>query len=98
MIAACRAAGHGWDLRVGIHVGPVVAGVIGRRQYSFDIWGDTVNMAARLESHAVPGSVTLSAAAWQRIARFCRGQSCGSVAIKAKGSVEMFRFEGFLGG
>jgi CheY-like chemotaxis protein len=98
LIAVCRSAVPGWDLRVGIHVGPVVAGVIGRRQYRFDVWGDTVNVAARMEGHGVPGSVTLSATAWQRVARLCRGESCGPASLKGQGTMEMFRFDGFLGG
>lgn len=96
MIAACQARPTGWNLRVGIHVGPVVAGVIGRRQYLFDLWGDTVNTAARMESHGVPGAVTLSAAAWERVASCCRGESRGMVSVKGKGAMEMIRFDGFL--
>jgi class 3 adenylate cyclase len=95
MVAACRALPVGWDLRVGIHVGPVVAGVIGRRQYLFDLWGDTVNTAARTESHGEPGTVTLSGAAWARVADLARGASRGQVSIKGKGTMEMVRFEGF---
>jgi adenylate cyclase len=96
MIAACRACTASWEVRVGIHVGPVVAGVIGRRQYLYDLWGDTVNTAARMESQGVPGAVTLSAAAWSRVASCCRGQSRGKVAVKGKGAMEMFRFDEFL--
>jgi class 3 adenylate cyclase len=97
MIAACRELPTGWDVRVGVHVGPVVAGVIGRRQYLFDLWGDTVNTAQRMESHGVPGAVTLSAAAWRRVAHCCRGEPRGKVAIKGKGEMEMVRFTEFVG-
>ncbi len=96
MIAACRALPTGWDLRVGVHVGPVVAGVIGKRQYQYDLWGDTVNTAARMESQGVPGSVTLSAAAWQYLAHACRGESRGILSIKGKGQMEMIRFVEFV--
>ncbi len=98
MIAACRALPVGWDLRVGIHAGQVVAGVLGRRQYLFDLWGDTVNTAARMESHGVPGAVTLSGAAWQRVRDCCQGESLGAVKVKGKGDLEMVRFLGFLEG
>jgi class 3 adenylate cyclase len=95
MIELARALPTKWQVRVGIHVGPVVAGVIGRRQYLFDLWGDTVNTAARMESHGVPGSITLSRAAWDQIADRCRGQSLGVISIKGKGPMEMMRFDGF---
>jgi class 3 adenylate cyclase len=53
----------GWQVRIGIHVGPVIAGVIGATQFQFDIWGDTVNLAARLQALAAPGGVVVSGAA-----------------------------------
>ncbi len=96
MIAATQRLGPAWDLRVGIHYGPVVAGVIGRRKYLFDLWGDTVNTAARMESHGTSGSITLSSAAWSQIAHCCRGQSRGIVSVKGKGDMEVFRFVDFL--
>ena len=80
-----------WDLRVGIHAGPVVAGVVGSRRYSFDIWGDTVNTAARVESHSEPGAVTLSDAAWQRMERSCAGEM-REVTMKGKGTLKLWRF------
>jgi class 3 adenylate cyclase len=94
MIAAAQALPAMWKVRVGIHVGPVVAGVIGRRQYLFDLWGDSVNMAARMESHGIPGAITLSKAAWRDVAARCVGESLGSVAVKGKGQAEMYRFDG----
>ncbi len=98
MIAACRALPVGWDVRVGVHVGPVVAGKIGARQYLYDLWGDTVNLAARMESNGEPGAVTLSAAAWRRIAGRARGQPRGPVPVKGyREPVPVYRFEEFTG-
>jgi class 3 adenylate cyclase len=98
MIEATRRSTVGWDLRVGIHFGPVVAGVIGKRQYLFDIWGDTVNTAARMESHGIAGAVVVSGPAWMEIAHRCRGESRGLCPVKGKGSLEMVRFDGFVNG
>jgi class 3 adenylate cyclase len=95
MIEATKQLPVGWNLRVGIHCGPVVAGVIGRRQYLFDLWGDTVNTAARMESHGVPGAVVLSGTAWHTVAGRCRGESRGVIPVKGKGQLEMVRFDGF---
>src|SRR5262249_17995347 len=72
---AARALPVPWEVRVGIHVGPVVAGLVGKRQYAFDLWGDTVNTASRVETHAAPGDINLSAAAWHQVADRCRGDS-----------------------
>jgi CheY-like chemotaxis protein len=96
MIAATQALPPGWNLRVGVHIGQVVAGVIGHRQFLFDLWGDTVNTAARLESHGVPGHVTLSRAAWQRIQAQGLGESLGLVQVKGKGPLEVMRLDRLL--
>ncbi len=94
MIKEVRALPVGWQIRVGVHVGPVLAGVIGRRKYLFDLWGDTVNAAARLESHGVPGYVNLSREAWEHVADRCIGASRGTLAVKGIGEMEMFKVEG----
>ncbi len=67
MIASARELNPEWNVRVGIHVGPVVAGLLGRRQFLFDIWGDTVNTASRVESQGLAGLVNLSAEAYRRV-------------------------------
>ena len=95
MIAACEALDTGWPVRVGIHVGPVVAGVFGHRQYLYDLVGDTVNTAARMESNGIPGAVTLSGVAWRRLEDRAEGQSLGTVDVKGKGKLEMVRFARF---
>jgi CheY-like chemotaxis protein len=96
-VMAAREMPPHWQVRVGIHVGPVMAGVVGSRQYLYDLWGDTVNTAARIQSAAQPGTVTLSRMAWDRVADKCRGTSRGVVVIKGKGEMELVRWDGFNG-
>jgi adenylate cyclase len=93
MIAASRRLPIPWEVRVGIHFGSVVAGVIGCRHYLFDLWGDTVNTAARMESHGIPGAVTLSQPAWEAVAQHCHGEPLGRIDIKGKGPMEMVRVD-----
>ena len=89
MVAAGADLGQDWQLRAGIHMGPVVAGVIGREKFGFDLWGDTVNVAARIIEKAEPGQVLVSGEMWPRLADKCRGQSIGSVDLKGKGELEL---------
>jgi class 3 adenylate cyclase len=89
MVEAARSQSPFWEVRVGIHQGPVVAGIIGRRQYLFDLWGDTINTAARIVAHAPVGSVVVSASTWLVVGDRCRGRSRGLVDLKGKGPVEL---------
>jgi len=91
MIDAVRKLTPQWQVRIGVHCGAVVAGVLGRRQYLYDLWGDTVNTAARMESHGVPGSITMSQAAWGQVAEHCEGQSLGTCDVKGKNQQEIIR-------
>jgi len=94
MLEAVQEVTPHWQLRVGVHAGPVVAGVVGKKRYCFDVWGDTVNTAQRVEGHGTPGAVNFSSDAWQRIADRCQGES-RLVDVKGKGEIEIVRFEGF---
>lgn len=95
MTEAARRLDPPWELRIGVHVGPVVGGVLGHRQYLFDLVGDTVNTASRIESAGVPGAVCLSGAAWQQIDHLSVGRSLGRIDVKGKGELEIVRFERF---
>ncbi len=96
MIEAAQRQPARWQVRIGIHCGSVVAGVLGRHQYLFDLWGDTVNTAARMESHGVPGAITLSEAAHRRVAAACRCESLGVTSIKGKGDLQRYVFREFI--
>jgi DNA-binding response OmpR family regulator len=96
IIEAARTNPAAWKIRVGIHVGPVVAGVVGRDKLSFDIWGDTVNVAARLSTLGSNAAVYLSADAWAQVAGRCLGETLGQVVVKGKGEIEVHRCVGIL--
>ncbi|MGH6918922.1 MAG: adenylate/guanylate cyclase domain-containing protein [Geminicoccaceae bacterium] len=88
---AARSTPAGWQVRSGIHIGPVVAGVVGSRKFSFDLWGDTVNVAQRLSSLGNEPAVHLSATAWARVAERASGSALGELDVKGKGNVEVVR-------
>jgi len=85
-----RTATFKWMLRVGIHSGPVVAGVVGKRKYAFDIWGDTVNIASRMESSGEAGKVNVSAYTSDLAREHFNCEYRGKVAAKGKGDIDMY--------
>lgn len=82
--------GEALVLRIGLHSGPVVAGVIGTKKFSYDMWGDTVNTASRMESHGVPGAVHCSAATAALLQPGFALTARGAVAIEGKGAMHTF--------
>ena len=78
-----------WQVRIGLHSGPVVAGVVGRHKFLYDLWGDTVNVAARITEQAEPGTVCTSAETWARAGVAGEALALGSVEIKGKGAIEL---------
>jgi adenylate cyclase len=89
---------HDLRLRIGISSGPVVAGVIGRRRFLYDLWGDTVNMASRMESHGTPDEIQLTRSTWQLVRDDFVTEPIGLVDVKGKGEVETWRLVGPRGG
>jgi class 3 adenylate cyclase len=81
---------EGWELRVGIHSGPVVAGVVGKRKYAYDIWGDTVNIASRMESNGEPGKVNISASTYAHVKDEFPCVHRGKIHAKNIGEVDMY--------
>jgi len=93
MIAGAQRLPPYWQVRVGVHVGPVIAGVVGRRKYQYDVWGDTVNLAARMEKAAEPGSVCVTAQTWQLLKGHCQSRPMGRIEIKGKGPLDLHRVD-----
>ncbi len=87
MVEAARRNPARWQIRLGIHIGSVVAGVVGRSKFSFDLWGDTVNTAARLSALGSEGAVYLSGDAWRRIEGRWPGRCLGRTSLKGKGEI-----------
>ena len=85
-----KGAAFKWNLRVGIHSGPVVAGVVGKHKYAFDVWGDTVNIASRMESAGEIGRVNISAYTYDLIRNDFACEYRGKVAAKGKGELDMY--------
>ncbi len=79
-----------WSLRVGIHVGPVVAGVVGKKKYAYDIWGSTVNIASRMESNGEPGMVNISADTYELVKTHFTCFYRGKIYAKNIGEIDMY--------
>jgi class 3 adenylate cyclase/CheY-like chemotaxis protein len=82
-----------FPIRIGLHTGPLVAGVIGEQRFLYDLWGDTVNTASRMESKGEPGRINISAATHAIIATWFECTPRGRIEVKGKGEVEMFFLE-----
>ena len=79
-----------WDIRIGIHNGPLVAGVVGKKKYAYDIWGSTVNIASRMESNGEPGRVNISSAAYEKIRDIYNCTYRGKIYAKNVGEIDMY--------
>jgi len=83
-----------WDLRIGIHTGPVIAGVVGQKKVSYDIWGDTVNTASRMESSGIAGKVNISGATHGMVKDYFICEYRGKLPVKYKGNIDMYFVQG----
>ncbi|MEZ2277335.1 MAG: adenylate/guanylate cyclase domain-containing protein [Microcoleus sp.] len=77
--------GEPFQIRIGINTGPVVAGVIGTKKFSYDLWGDTVNVASRMESQGLPGCIQVTTAVYQQLKNDYVFEERGSISVKGKG-------------
>ncbi len=85
-----------WEVRIGIHTGSVIAGVVGIRKFAFDVWGDTVNYASRMETAGAPNRVNVSQSTYLRIKDFFDCEHRGKIATKEKRQVDMYFVNGIL--
>lgn len=79
-----------WELRIGIHTGPIIAGVVGKNKFAFDIWGDTVNLASRMEAGSVAGRINISGDTYHLVKQHYSCSYRGKVEAKNKGEVNMY--------
>jgi class 3 adenylate cyclase len=92
-----EARGEGyWEIRIGIHTGPVIAGVVGKNKFAYDIWGDAVNTASRMESSGIPGKVNISGATYELVKDHFRCNYRGKIPAKNKGEIDMYIAESVL--
>jgi class 3 adenylate cyclase len=91
------AAGYpAWQVRIGLHIGPLVCGMVGVQRPAYDVWGDTVNTASRIESAGEAGRINASRAFYNQVAPHVIAESRGEIGCKNKGAVEMYFINNFL--
>ncbi len=85
-----------WDIRIGIHTGTVIAGVVGHKKLSYDIWGDTVNTASRMESSGEAGKINISGTTYEFVKEFFICEHRGKMPVKYKGELDMYFVNGIV--
>lgn len=83
-----------WELRLGMNSGPLVAGVVGHKKFAYDVWGDTVNTASRLESSGVPGKINISLTTYEAVKHLFDCEHRGQIQAKNKGDIDMYFLHG----
>lgn len=89
-----KTAARFWDIRIGIHTGTVIAGVVGHKKITYDIWGDTVNTASRMESSGEPGKINISGTTYEFVKEYFICDYRGRMPVKYKGDLDMYFVKG----
>ena len=90
----CSETGKALSIRIGINTGPVIAGIIGTKKFIYDLWGDTVNIASRMESHGIPGSIQVTEETYRRLKKQYVFEERGFVQVKGKGKMNCYLLKG----
>ena len=90
----CSETGKALSIRIGINTGPVIAGIIGTKKFIYDLWGDTVNIASRMESHGIPGSIQVTEATYNRLKNQYVFEDRGLISVKGKGEMNCYLLKG----
>ncbi len=83
-----------FEMRAGIHTGPLVAGIVGTKKFAYDVWGDTVNVASRMESSGVVGKINISHTTYERVKEYFHCSFRGKLEAKNKGTIDMYFVDG----
>ncbi len=86
----CRETGKSFSIRIGINTGPVIAGIIGTKRFIYDLWGDTVNIASRMESHGLPGRIQVTEATYKHLRHLYHFEDRGPIQVKGKGQMNCY--------
>ena len=91
-----KSSQHNWSIRIGIHTGHLIAGIVGKEKFAYDIWGESVNYASRLESSSEPNRITLSEQTYSRIKDFFECEKRNDISVKGEQKSDMYFLNGIL--